>query len=36
MTRRAEGWMRKVEAIVVIVAAIALRLAYLYNRFAGG
>ena len=35
MTRRAEGWMRKVEAIVVIVAAVALLLAYLYNRFVG-
>jgi hypothetical protein len=36
MTRKTEGWMRRAEAIVVIVVAIALLLGYLYNRFAGG
>jgi len=36
MIRRAEGWMRKAEAIVVVVAAIALVLGYLYARFIGG
>ena len=35
MTRRAEGWMRKVEAIVIIVAAIALLFGYLYTRYIG-
>ena len=36
MTRRAEGWMRNAEVIVVVVAALALLLGYLYSRFVGG